>query len=42
MGGICSAYGVEERRVQDFGGETCGKETTWDTQAHGMIILNGS
>jgi len=22
MGGACSAYGGEERRVQDFGGET--------------------
>jgi hypothetical protein len=23
----------KERRVQDFGGETCGKETTSETQA---------
>jgi hypothetical protein len=22
MGGACSAYGGEERRIQDFGGET--------------------
>jgi len=22
MGGACSAYGREERRMQDFGGET--------------------
>jgi len=22
MGGTCSAYGGEERRIQDFGGET--------------------
>ena len=33
MGGPCGAYGGEERRVQDFGEETCGKETTWETQA---------
>jgi len=31
MGGACSAYG-EERRIQGFGGETLGKETTWETQ----------
>jgi len=29
----CSAYGAEDRRVQGFGGETRGKETTWETQA---------
>ena len=23
----------EERNIQDFGGETWGKETTWKTQA---------
>ena len=28
IGGTCSAYGGGERRVQDFGGETAGKETT--------------
>jgi len=22
MGGVCSMYGIEERRIQDFGGET--------------------
>ena len=33
MGGSCSAYGGEERRVQGFGGETWGKETTGETQA---------
>jgi hypothetical protein len=27
-----------ERRVQGFGGETCGKETTWKTQSYGRII----
>ena len=30
MGGACSAYGGGERRLQGFGGETCGKETTWE------------
>jgi len=25
MGGACSAYGVVERRIQGFGGETRGK-----------------
>jgi len=33
MGGACNAYGGEERCIQGFGGETCGKETTWKTQA---------
>ena len=33
MGGAGSAYGGEERRVQGFGGEIGGKETTRDTQA---------
>ena len=33
MGGACSAYGGEKRRMQCFGGETRGKETTWETQA---------
>jgi hypothetical protein len=33
MGGACSTYGGEERRIQDFGGETWGKETTWENQA---------
>jgi len=33
MGGACSVYGGEERRIQSFGGEISGKETTWDTQA---------
>ena len=31
MGEACSAYEGEERRTQSFGGETCGKETTWKT-----------
>jgi len=33
VGGACSAHGGEERRVGDFGGETRGKESTWETQA---------
>ena len=32
MGGACSAYGGEERRIQGFGGETWRNETTWKTQ----------
>jgi len=32
-GGTCSAYGKEERRIRGFSGETCGKDTTGDTQA---------
>ena len=33
MGGTCSAYGREEKRIQSIGGETWGKETTWEIQA---------
>jgi hypothetical protein len=33
IGGACSAYGGRERRVQGFGRETRGKETTGETQA---------
>ena len=33
MGGACSTYGGEERRMKGLGGETSGKETTWKTQA---------
>ena len=33
IGGSCSAFGGEERRIQGFGGETGGKETIWETQA---------
>jgi len=32
MDGAYSAYGEEKRRIQSFGGETWGKETTWETQ----------
>ena len=31
IGRACSMYG--ERCTQGFGAETCGKETTWKTQA---------
>jgi hypothetical protein len=33
MGGACSVYGGEKRRIQGLGRETRGKETTWETQA---------
>jgi hypothetical protein len=33
MVGVCITYGGEERCVHDFGWETGGKETTWETQA---------
>jgi len=33
MGGACSAYEGGERRVQGFGGETWGNETTGETQS---------
>jgi hypothetical protein len=33
MGGTRSAYKEEERSIQGFGGETWGKETTWETLA---------
>jgi len=33
MAAASSAYGGGERRVQGFGGETSGKETTEETQA---------
>ena len=32
MGEACSPLGGKERRIQGFGGETCGKENTWKTQ----------
>jgi hypothetical protein len=31
MGGACDTYGGQERCILGFGGETCGKETTWKT-----------
>jgi hypothetical protein len=33
MGGECSTCGEKERCIQDFGGETWGKATTWETHA---------
>jgi hypothetical protein len=33
VGGPSIAYGVGESGVQDFGGLTCGKESTGETQA---------
>ena len=33
MGGACSAYGREERRIQGLGGEISRKEATWEDQA---------
>jgi len=32
MGGACGAFGGGDRRVQGFGGETGGKETSGETQ----------
>ena len=31
MGEVCSAYGGKERCIQGYGGETWGKENTWET-----------
>jgi len=31
MGGKCAMHGGYERCLQDFGGETWGKDTTWKT-----------
>jgi len=33
IGGSCSAYGEEEKRIQGFGWENWKKENTWETQA---------
>jgi hypothetical protein len=33
MSGACSTYWGEETCMPVFGGETLGKETTWETQA---------
>jgi hypothetical protein len=32
-GGAGGTYGGERRHIQNFGEETGGKETTWETQA---------
>ena len=34
MGGACSTYRGEESCIQDFGGETRGKEIAWETEAY--------
>ena len=31
IGGECGTNGGEEMNIQVFGGEICGKETTWKT-----------
>ena len=33
MGGACSVYWGEERRIQSFGGETGENEDAWESQA---------
>ena len=33
MDRACGAYGGGDGHIQGFGGETCGKETTGETQA---------
>ena len=38
MGGTCSTDGGQERCINDFGGQTRGKETTWKTHA----LMKGS
>jgi len=41
MGVACSMYGRGEKCIQDFGGKTRVKETTWKNQGvDGRIILN--
>jgi hypothetical protein len=39
MGGACSAYGGEERRIQGFGGETEGKNHWGDPGVDGRVIF---
>ena len=33
MSGACITFGGKQGWIQGFGGATCGKETTWKTQA---------
>ena len=40
MGGECGMYGGEDMHIQDFGGDTWGKETTWMTQVKEKVFLN--
>jgi hypothetical protein len=42
IGGACSAYWGEERRMQDFGGKPGGKETWGDPGVDERIILRWS
>ena len=37
MDGACRVYGGEEKRIQRFGGETCGKVTVLKTQSYSLI-----
>ena len=39
MGRECNVYGVEERRIQGFGGEIRGKETTRENQTRWENII---
>jgi hypothetical protein len=40
MSGTCSTYGGNERCIQDFGGETRGKASTWEIpRVDGRIVL---
>jgi hypothetical protein len=39
MGGVCGAYGGEERRLQGFSGETWESDHLVDTDVDGRIIL---
>jgi hypothetical protein len=39
MGGECGTYGGEDRCIQGFGGDTWGKETTWETQVKVQVFL---
>jgi len=39
MGGAYSMYGVQERRIQCFGGETTDKDLLGDPGVAGRIIL---
>ena len=39
MGRECNVYGVEERRIQGFGGEMWGKETTRENQTRWENII---
>ena len=39
MGGPFSTRGLKERRIQGFGGETLGKETTWKTPSVDRRII---